>query len=92
MQMRVGALTNELEAQVLVFEAELKTVGLGLPPLLPADSRFGGNQMRFLKQRPTFFQLPFEHIVQQGAVGAACGECVVQGLMGICIGSHIDKR
>ena len=43
MQMRVGAMTDELEAQVLVFEAELKTVGLGLPPLLPANSSFGGN-------------------------------------------------
>ncbi len=73
-------MANELQAEGLVLGAELQTVGLGLPPALPADVGFCRNGMRFLQQRPALLELPFKDVVQQGAIGTACRKRVVQRL------------
>ena len=81
-------MADELEAEGLVFGAQLQAIGLGLPPLLPAHGCFGGNYVRFLKQGPPFFELPFKDIVKQSAIGAACGKCVVKRR--VCAGIQVD--
>ena len=57
-------MADELQAEGLVLGVELQAVGLGLPPALPAELRFGRDRQVVLHQRPAFFELPFEDVVQ----------------------------
>ena len=77
-------MANKLQAEGLVFGEKLQAVGLGLPPALPANFDFSGKVCFILQKGPAFFQLPFEDVVQQGAVGTASREMIERNLLRFC--------
>ena len=77
-------MADELQAQCLMFGAELQAVGLGLPPAMPTELGFGRHRQVVLQQRPAFLELPLEDVVQQGAIGTASWKSVVAGLRSGC--------